>query len=370
MMDMATILILGGYGSAGRTIARLLLQATNVQKVIIAGRNEVKAQQQSENLAAEFGAERISPLVVDAGDRIGLRQSLAQVGLVIVCLAYRGNQAENVLQAVLEQGIHYIDLSPNARKQTVLQSLAEQLAARGCIVLTEAGIVPGCPSMLARLAAQSLDSVQEITLGSLYRDRDLAYDGAYDLASHADEPFVVYKQGRWQRVSALATRRVFFGDRFGWQLALPVRLNELQNLPQKLDIENLNLYQGGLNPVSDGLLLLWKSLSFLRSERMLSRFARLFLWTTQRFTQQPFGIIQRLTAQGVKDGRSQQFTATLSQTDMYLATAIPVVAAACQILNGTIKQAGPQFMGHAVHPQRFMDEMAQLGMGVTIEESV
>jgi hypothetical protein len=55
---------------------------------------------------------------------------------------------------------------------------------------------------------------------------------------------------------------------------------------------------------------------------------------------------------------------------MYLATAIPVVAAACQILDGTIKQAGPQFMGHAVHPQRFMDEMAQFGMEVAIEEGI
>lgn len=369
-MDKATILVLGGYGSAGRTIARLLLQATDVQKVIIAGRNEAKARRQSEALAAEFGPERVSPLVVDADDRIGLGQALAQVDLVIVCLAYRGDQAANVLQAVLEQGIHYIDLSPDAQKQTALRPLAEQLAARGCIVLTEAGIVPGCPSMLVRLAADTLDSVQEITLSSLYRDRDLAYDGAYDLASHAREPFVVYKQDRWQQVSVLAARRVFFGQRFGWQLALPVHLNELKNLPQKLGIESLSLYQGSLNPVSDGLLLLWKLLSFLRSARMLSRFVRLFLWTTRRFTQRPFGLVQQVTADGMKDGRSQKFTATLSQREMYLATAIPVVAAACQILDGTIKQAGLQFMGHAVQPRRFIDDMAQFGMGVAVEEGI
>ncbi|MFQ5436649.1 MAG: saccharopine dehydrogenase NADP-binding domain-containing protein [Anaerolineae bacterium] len=139
-MDKATILILGGYGSAGRPVSRLLLQATPVKKVMIAGRNEAKAQQQSEALAAEFGADRVSPLVVDADDRIGLGQALAQVDLVIVCLAYRGNQAANVLQAVLDHGIHYIDLSPTAQKQTVLRPLAERLAAHDCIVLTEAGI--------------------------------------------------------------------------------------------------------------------------------------------------------------------------------------------------------------------------------------
>lgn len=366
-MERATILVLGGYGKAGRNIARLLLAETGVGRVLVAGRNGDKAQDQARRLATAYGRSRVSALEVDASDTDALRLAFAAVDLVVVCLAYREDQAQAVLRAVLDSGIHYIDLTPDARKQTILKALADRLAARGCIVLTEAGIVPGCPSVLVRLAAGELDSVTEVTVASLYRDRQLAYDGAYDLLSHAQEqPYVVYENGRWQPVSALAARRVFFGRHFGRRLALPVYLNELQSLPGKLEIERLRLYQGSLNPVADSVLILWQWLRFMRSERMAGLFTRLLLWSVRRFTRPPFGIVQRLTAQGMKSGKPQQFTLALAQENMYLATAIPVVAAACQILDGAITDAGPQFMGCAVDAQQFLEEIERLGLDVSV----
>ncbi len=364
-MDEATILILGGYGNAGRKIAQLLLQATAVKHIIIAGRHAQKAQELSDKLASKFGRTRVSAHAVDAGDEAGLRKAVAQTDLVIVCLGYRGNQAEIMLRVVLDSGIHYIDLTPDKEKQALFGSQANQLASRGCIVLTEAGIIPGCPSVLTRLAAKKFDKVTNVTLASLYRDRDMAYAGAYDLISHArQQPAAVYEQGQWRRASLLRLRRIFFGDRFGYQLALPVSLNELGSLPKRLKIEQLRLYQGSLNPVTDTILLLWQIFSLLQSERLAKLVTRLLLWSIRHFTRPPFGIVQRIVAEGMRNGRSRQFTFTLSQTDMYLATAIPVVAAAGQILQGLITQSGLQFMGHAVQLLPFIKEMERLGMGL------
>jgi len=364
-VDKAAILVLGGYGSAGSVITRLLLAKTAAKHVIIAGRRAQKAQELSQSLAAEFGEERVSPLGVDAGDEAGLRQALAQVDLVIVCLAYRDDQAEIMLRAVLDSGIHYIDLTPDAQKQQLFTSRADELAARSCIVLTEAGIIPGCPSVLIRLAAREFDRVTVATLASLYRDRDMAMDGARDLITHArQQPAAVYEQGRWQQTSLRALRRIDFGDRFGQQLGAPVFLDELHALPERYQIESLYLYQGSLNPVADGVLLLWRLLAFLPADQLVSPMARLLAWSIRRFTRPPFGIMQRITAQGIKNGRSQQVTITLMQADMYLATAIPVVVAARQILDGVITEPGLRFMGHAVQPQPFIAEMERLGMEV------
>lgn len=364
-MDEATILILGGYGSAGRKIAQLLLQATAVKHIIIAGRRTQKAQELSDKLASEFGHARVSARAVDAGDEAGLRRAVAQTDLVIACLGYRDNQAEIMLRVVLDSGIHYIDLAPDKEKQALFTSHANQLASHGCIVLTEAGIIPGCPSVLTRLAAKKFDKVINVTLASLYRDRDMAYAGAYDLISHArQQPATVYEQGQWRRASLLSLRRIFFGERFGYELALPVSLNELFSLPEKLKIEQLRLYQGSLNPVTNSILLLWQIFSLLQSERLAKLATRLLLWSIRHFTRPPFGIVQRIVAEGMKNGRSHQFSLTLSQTDMYLATAIPVVATAKQILEGAISKIGPQFMGHAVQPEQFLIEMKRLGMKI------
>ncbi len=369
-MDKAAILILGGYGSAGSMIARLLLAKTAVKHVIIAGRRAQKAQERRKSLAAEFAQERVSSLGVDAGDEAGLRQALARADLVIVCLAYRDNQADIMLRAVLDSGTHYIDLTPDTQKQQLFTSRADELAARRCIVLTEAGIIPGCPAVLTRLAAGEFDRVTTVTLASLYRDRDMAMDGARDLITHArQQPAALYAQGRWRQTSLRALRRIDFGARFGRQLATPVCLDELRLLPERYQIESLSLYQGSLNPIADGVLLLWRLLAFLPANQMVDPIARLLAWSIRRFTQPPFGIMQRVTAQGMKNGRAQQVTITLAQADMYLATAIPVVAAARQILDGMITEPGPQFMGHAVQPQPFIAEMERLGIRVKVKHA-
>lgn len=86
-------------------------------------------------------------------------------------------------------------------------------------------------------------------------------------------------------------------------MALPVYLNELQSLPEKLQLNRLRLYQGSINPVSDGVLLMWRLLGGLHSERLIRLFTKLFIWSNRYFTQPPFGVVQRVLAQGMKEGR-------------------------------------------------------------------
>ena len=58
------ILILGGYGSTGKLVARHLLQQTQ-NHIIIAGRHLDKAQA----LVREFADERIAACQLDAANR-------------------------------------------------------------------------------------------------------------------------------------------------------------------------------------------------------------------------------------------------------------------------------------------------------------
>ena len=79
-MDNANFLILGGYGSTGRLIARLLLQET-VTQLVLAGRNLARAEATAAELNAQYPGQRVSAACVDAADFASLGKGLEGVDL-------------------------------------------------------------------------------------------------------------------------------------------------------------------------------------------------------------------------------------------------------------------------------------------------
>lgn len=68
-MDRTRILILGGYGFAGQCLAPLLLQETQVS-LVVAGRNQEKAERMAAELNSRFPGDRVSSMRVDAADYV------------------------------------------------------------------------------------------------------------------------------------------------------------------------------------------------------------------------------------------------------------------------------------------------------------
>lgn len=83
---MTTILLLGGYGATGKSLARHLLARTNAN-VILAGRNFDKAK----SFADELNDARVTPLRVDEARRVRNPQIRLR----------RGRGTENLLLDVL-----------------------------------------------------------------------------------------------------------------------------------------------------------------------------------------------------------------------------------------------------------------------------
>ena len=73
-MEDRTILVLGGYGGAGRAICEWLLKET-VVGVVVAGRRLNRAEELSASLNKEFPGNRISAVFADASDQQSLQQS-------------------------------------------------------------------------------------------------------------------------------------------------------------------------------------------------------------------------------------------------------------------------------------------------------
>lgn len=363
MMRENTVLVLGGYGRAGKHIADLLLSNTEGMRVFIAGRNRSRAKQAVDQLNDHYPGHRAFPLILAGGNPVDLKAAFGLCRLVIVSMPFQNrNQGLAVLEAAVNAGIHYVDLNADTAKTQILKGLGERIRAQNQIFLLDSGIIPGCPSLLARFAGEYFESVRSVRLTSFVVDPNIPYGGAFDLISHTKKPVLSYRVGRWRKVSPFFVKRLDFGKRFGVQMAAPVMLAELEDIPNLLDLESLEMYQGGLNAWVGLLLLVWSGLKLARWKWGVQLGTRLFLWSNRKFTRSPLGLVLNVESLGEKNGQMVRLMVSLQHEDVYLATAIPVVASVKAILNDQVCMPGVHYMGHAFEPGRFIEQLMRLGM--------
>lgn len=361
-MNDHRILILGGYGRAGYEIADLLLSHTTVT-LTLAGRHLNRAKAAAAKLNRGHGGDRATAAEVDITNPKSVAHVFAHCDLVIVTVPFKGNSAEIVIPAAVDAGIDYVDINADSAKHQVFARQRLAIEHGQQIFLTEAGIMPGCPAVMVRRVAKRLDFPISIAIGSLMRDPQMPSGSIYDMVAHAGKSSEVYRQGAWREASPLAFRQMDFGKPQGSSLCVPVSLAELKALPEQLPINELAVYQAGINPIADFIFLLWGGLGLSRTEWGITWGMRLFQWANRHFTPPPYGITLALYYQ-------QQRCLMLHHEDVYRGTAIPVVAAVQQILAGTIPRPWQGFMGLGVEPEAFFSALEKLGLRLVASTSL
>jgi len=370
------VLILGGYGNTGRPLARLLLDETEVN-LIVAGRNLVKAQAMAAELNASFAGGRVSSCYVDASEPTTLRQAYSDVNLVVVTSS-TADFAEQVAGEALEAGIDYFDVQYSTHKSTVLQGMARQIEDTGRCFITDGGFHPGLPAALIRCLAPAFDAMEMARVGSVIK-----IDwSALSLSCATMEEFVsefmdfqtlVFQDGRWQKVGALAMMKPIYmdfsseiGPGFGRQYCVPMFLEEMRAIPRQFpELKETGFFVGGFNWVVDWFispvimvtLKLWPT----RAKRPMGR---LMLWGLRTFGKPPYGTLLKAEVRGLRDGRPKAIDLILYHEDGYAFTAIPAAACLLQYLDGTIRQPGLWLQANVVQPERFMADMERLGIRV------
>lgn len=168
------ILIAGGYGAVGSSIAERLMKVYPHQ-IIIAGRSFWKAQAKAE----EF-QNKVIPQQLDVNNSNDF-PVLNDVELVIMCL---DQQNTDFVEYCISKGISYIDISAdykNLQKIEKLHFLAEQ--NKSTVVLS-VGLAPGITNLLAQYVVSRMENVESIDifvlLGLGEKHGDHAYQWTFD----------------------------------------------------------------------------------------------------------------------------------------------------------------------------------------------
>ena len=247
MRENGDILITGGYGIVGRRIAADLAP-DYPGRVVAAGRSGEKAAQLAVELGHGTRGRRI-----DVGDPASVTAGLAGVGVAVNCI---DQPDATLLRAAIARGLAYTDIAPQLVRRRPGEAMKAEANRTGARIVLGAGLAPGISSMLARLGADRVGTVEGVASNVL-----LSVGDSYGPASRAyilEEialPYSVLIGGREIPARAfVGAARIQFPPPLGRRTAYLFPFSDQVFFPQNLGARTA-LSRLALNPAWLGRLL-------------------------------------------------------------------------------------------------------------------
>ena len=145
-----TVLLLVGAGAVGRRTARTLVETDGIDRVLVADKDAARANQVAEALGEEAEAIEWSP-----ADPL-------PPGVTAVAVAADAGVERTVVERALERRVPVACSSDDPDGVRGLLDLDDTAREAGVAVAAACGLAPGLSDVLARHAADALDSVTEV----------------------------------------------------------------------------------------------------------------------------------------------------------------------------------------------------------------
>ena len=364
---MTQILILGGRGRIGSSVAQDLITHTTA-KITVTGRQvttEVASLQQAES--------RIQFLALDLADQAGLRKAIASHNLVIHCAGPFVYRDANVLKTCIEEGINYLDVSDNRAFTRKALACNEAASAAGVTAIVNTGIFPGISNSMVRRDVEELDEAEKIHLSYVVSGSGGA--GITVMRTTflgLQQPFEAWIDNKWQTVKPYSEReKVKFPAPYGDAGVYWFDMPEAFTLVDSFGVKTVITKFGSVPDFYNHLTWIAAHIfppAWIRNPNgveFLSHVSHRMTSVSDRFS--GIGVAIRSEVQGTKEGKSRLICSTLVHENTAVAAGAGTGSIAELILLGKLKKPGVWPVEQALSTTLFEQTMQSRGIKINFE---
>ena len=377
MPDFTALII--GCGVMGTASARLCLEDSNFNKIVVADRNVERAVQLANSLGKSVTALELDWLQEDQVIR-----SMSGISVVLNTAGPFNRDTMLLMRTVIEAGIPYADINDDIETLQIvfeseyLDSLAKD---RGVGVLPGLGASPGQTNILYRHLAGRMDSAEEArfyTVNDVTHRSESAWRHWLGLQG---QPVLLYDCGQWTQVQSMST----FQDiefPLPWSTVRCYMLGlEAVTIPTSfIGLKHASLWRGFSDPIIGRTLKGLVDIGFGSEEpvdvdglavcpagiaaAMLARLQPMIVGSNDE------RLPSQIRVKGIKDGRPAELTMTYSYPpgDIAIATASCLVVGAGLLVNRELPRPGV-FPPEAMDPAPFLWDMESRGAHFNLQDS-
>lgn len=363
---MERVLILGGAGRIGRSIAADLVTHTQAQ-ITITGRDPLGTQ------VAQHLGPRVQFQVLDLVDEAGLTKAIAATDLVIHCAGPFHYRDTRVLQTCIQERVNYLDVSDH--RSFVSKALAHRAVAEaaGITAVINAGVFPGISNSMVRQAVEQLDQPERIHLSYIVSSSGGA--GVTVMRTTflgLQRPFEVWLDGQWQTVHPYSQpETVEFPTPYGRTPVYWFDMPEGFTLPKAFPVKTVITKFGSVPNFYSHLTWIaahWFPKQLMRHPAAIEFLAHVSHRMTRisdRFS--GIGVAIRLEVSGQQDGLPARICSTLVLPDTAIAAGYGAGSIAQLLLLGQLQQPGVWPVEEALSTRLFEQSMQVRGVKINQE---
>lgn len=358
------VLILGGRGRIGSSVAQDIVTHTQAQVTITSRRPEAG------RIASNRLGSQVKSLTLDLADQEGLRQAIAQSNLVIHCAGPFHYRDASVLRICIEKGVNYLDVSDHpsfTRKALKCCTAAE---AAGVTAIVNTGIFPGISNSMVRQGVEQLDEAERIHLSYI-----VAGSGGAGVTVMRttflglQKPFKAWIDGKWQEVKPYSDREgVTFPAPYGRLGVYWFEMPETFTLPETFPVNTVITKFGSVPDFYNHLTWMaahWFPKPLMQNRRwieFLAHVSHLMTDVTNHFS--GIGVAIRSEVSGRKAGQTVGYCSTLVHDNTAIASGCGTGSIAQLLLEGELKKPGVWTVEQALPTDLFEQTMQSRGIKI------
>ena len=355
------VLVIGGCGRIGSSVALDVANSTDAE-ITVTSRNTPSQTD-----------PRFKFIKLDLANKEQIIKHIASTDLVIHCAGPFHYRDGTVLEACIEAGVDYIDVSDHRSfYERVIKHHQKAIANKVTAVLNT-GIFPGISNSMVKQGVEQFDRVQKIHLSYV-----VAGSGGAGLTVMRTtflglrNKFLALIDGKWQKISPYTAREVVeFPQPYGKTGVYWFDMPETYTFADSFDVDTVITKFGSIPDWYNHLTWITAHVfpeQWVTSPKGIEFFSKVsYAMTnvTDRFS--GIGVAMRAEITGEKEKKPKKYLATMVHENTAIAAGAGTGTVAQLILEGKLKQPGIYPVEQALSTPLFIEVMKSRNIKITVD---